>query len=205
MVLTWVNALLAVISLGTGVVFVQAAARRPAGRFCFLAHALMGLGMAGMFSPWGDPVRPGAGALVFVVIAAWFGAQLLRTGRVGPTGSIHLVVGPAAMVLMYLTMGSMGSGDMAGMTMADPAHAGHSMTMGGGGGSPLLSAVSLGLVGYFAWYAWLLSASLRRPVAPTSNDATVAVAAPAVVTTRVVVGAHVAMCVLMAVMFLGAI
>ncbi len=202
---TWVNALLAVISLGTGVIFLLAAARRPNERLGCLAHALMGFGMAGMFSPWGDPVPPVAGALVFVVIAAWFGAQLLRTGRVGLTESTHLVVGPAAMVLMYLTMGSMSAGP-ADTTMADPAHVGHTMAMGGAGGSPGLSAVALGLMGYFVWYAWILSGRLRRPAPPAAGGSAVAVSTHTRVTTvQIVVGAHVVMCVLMAVMFLGAV
>ncbi|MBN9098594.1 MULTISPECIES: DUF5134 domain-containing protein [unclassified Pseudonocardia] len=200
---TWVNALLAGIGLGAGAVFLLAAARRPAQRPGCLAHALMGLGMAGMFSPWGDPVPPVAGALVFVVVAAWFAAALLRTGRVGLTESTHLVVGPAAMVLMYLVPMGHAPTDT---TVVDPAHAGHTMTMGGGGGSPWLSAVALGLTGYFVWYAWILAGRLR-PAAPTaSGGGTVAVAAPALATgTRIVVGAHVVMCGLMAVMFLGSV
>lgn len=199
---TWVNALLAVIALGTGVVFLLAAGRRPAEHLGCLAHALMGFGMAGMFSPWGDPVPPAVGAVVFVVVAAWFAAKLLRNGRLGLTESTHLVVGPAAMVLMYLTPMNHRPTDAA---MVDPAHAGHTMAMGGAGGSPLLSAVALGLMGYFVWYAWILAGRLRRPAPIAPGGGAVAVSTRAGTLTRVVVGAHVVMCVLMAVMFLGAV
>lgn len=201
---TWVNALLAATSLVVGAIFLRTAARRSHERLPCLAPALMGIGMAGMFSPWGDPVPATAGTLVFVVIAAWFGAQALRTGRLRLTESVHLVVGPAAMVLMYQTMGATTAGSDV-TEMADPAHAGHSMTMGGsGGGSPLLSALALALIGYFVWYAWILAGRLPQTTAPASDGAAVVVRTR-VTTVQVVIGAHVVMCVLMAVMFLGSV
>lgn len=199
----WVNALLAATALASGVIFLLAAARRPAERLGCLAHALMGVGMAGMFSPWGDPVPAAGGALVFGLIAAWFAAAALRTGRLGMTESVHLVVGPAAMVLMYLTMGSVHGRSMHAGSM--PAAAAPGQT----GGSPLLSAVALALIGYFVWYAWILAARLPRPQGPSVDGVAVdgvAVAVRArVTTTQVVVGAHVVMCVLMALMFLGTV
>lgn len=192
---TWVNALLAGTGLGTGLIFLLAAARRPAAHLGCLAHALMGFGMAGMFSPWGDPVPPAAGAAVFAVLTAWFGARLVRTGRLGLTESTHLVLGPAAMVLMYLSPMGHRAPDA-----TEPAQAGHAMAMGGGG-SPWLSALALGLMGYFVWYAWTLAGRLRVPPEPGVGPVAVATRP----FTQVVVGAHVVMCVLMAVMFLGAV
>jgi Domain of unknown function (DUF5134) len=148
------TALLWVASLSAaGVVGVHAAVTatdRAAGAL----HVLMGLGMAGMFSPWGDPVPPAAGAALFAVAAAWFLARLLRAGGSGEV--LHLVVGSAAMVLMYLTAPLSGATPGGGHV----GHAGHSGAVAGGSGGWLLPVVALGLAGYFAWYAWDV---LRRP------------------------------------------
>jgi hypothetical protein len=190
---TWVNALLSAISLGTAGVFVIAATRRPAGRPSCLAHALMGIGMAGMFSPWGDPVPTVVGALGFTVVAAGFGARLLRSGRQACIDSAHLVVGPLAMVFMYVAMGP----------TTEPMHVGHAMAMSGR--SWWISATALGLMGYFVWYAWTLIGRLRGPAPAVSGNGAVAVSTPAVTLAGIVVGAHVMMCTLMAVMFLGAV
>ena len=38
----------------------------------------MGVAMAGMFSPWGDPVPVWIGAVGFTVLGAWFAALGLR-------------------------------------------------------------------------------------------------------------------------------
>ena len=38
----------------------------------------MGVAMAGMFSPWGDPVPARAGIVAFSVLGAWFAALVLR-------------------------------------------------------------------------------------------------------------------------------
>src|SRR5690242_16143425 len=101
------GALLATLSLGVAVVF--AAFVRPRGsRSAAAAHVLMGLGMAAMFSPWGDPVPPLFAACVFAALALWFGARLRRGTPTGPGGAAHLVVAPAAMAAMYLSHASGG-------------------------------------------------------------------------------------------------
>jgi Domain of unknown function (DUF5134) len=142
------TALLCVASLvAAGVVAVRTAvpgADRAAGA----VHVLMGLGMAGMFSPWGDPVPPVAGAAVFGAAAAWFLARLLRTG--GSDEGLHLVVGPAAMVLMYLTAAP----SEATPSDAHAGHAGHTGAVTSAPGGWLVPVVALVLAGYFAWYAW---------------------------------------------------
>jgi len=70
-------ALLATLSLGVAVVF-AGFVRPRCGRLAAATHTLMGLGMAAMFSPWGDPVPPLVGAVVFAALALWFGTRLLR-------------------------------------------------------------------------------------------------------------------------------
>ena len=67
------GALLATLSLGVAVVFAAFVVRPRCGRLAAATHALMGLGMAAMFSPWGDPVPPTVGVCVFAALALWFG------------------------------------------------------------------------------------------------------------------------------------
>jgi hypothetical protein len=119
---------------------------RPGDRTVPLAHALTALAMAGMFSPWGDPVPPGPGAVLFGSAAAWFAVRAVR-GSAPP----HVAVATAAMALMYL-------GTSAG------GHAGH------GSGGLLAVVVALAAAGYFGWHAWV-SAERARPAGPRTEPA----------------------------------
>ena len=117
----------AALCLGTGVTCLALAATGVGDRAAQLTHAVMGVAMAGMFSPWGDPVPGWIGALLFTVVGAWFVAAALRRTGIGRAAR-HLAISSVAMVLMYLMHhhpdgmpGAAGSG----------AHAGHAMAGGG--------------------------------------------------------------------------
>jgi hypothetical protein len=95
------------------------------------SHAAMGVGMAAMFSPLGDPVPRLMWTAVFAVCAGWFTVLLLRRRE---AAARHHVVGSAAMLFMI------GAG----------THAGHDAPAGGFG---LGSVAAIVLAGYFAWHA----------------------------------------------------
>jgi hypothetical protein len=175
------GALLVTLSLGVAVVF-AALVRPRCGRSAAAAHVLMGLGMAAMFSPWGDPVPPLLGASVFAALALWFGARLLRGVLAGPGGAAHLVVAPAAMAAMYLSHG----------------HGGHHA------GGVLLAALWLALAGYFGGHAAASAGRVQRAWAGVPAGDGVLVAAP-VQRLWVEPGAHVVMSGLMTAMFLTAL
>jgi uncharacterized protein DUF5134 len=172
--------LLATLSLGVAVVFAGFVRPCCCGRLAAATHTLMGLGMAAMFSPWGDPVPPPVGAVVFAALALWFGARLLREVPAG--GAAHLVVAPAAMAAMYLSHG----------------HGGHHA------GGVALAALWLGLAGYFGWHAAASVGRVQQAWAgvPAGEGAVVA---PPVRRLWVEPGAHVVMSGLMAAMFLTAL
>jgi Domain of unknown function (DUF5134) len=175
------SALLATLSLGVAAVFAAAVVRPRCGRFAAATHALMGLGTAAMFSPWGDPVPPLVGAGVFAALALWFGARLLRGVPTGAGGAAHLIVAPAAMAAMYLSHGDGGH------------HA----------GGFAIAAVWLALAGYFGWHLVASAGRVQRGwVGPPADG--VVIARPA---QRLCVesGAHVVMSGLMAAMFLTAL
>ena len=197
---TWLNPVLALAAIGIGGYFAVRGARgRPQDRLTCWTHGLMALAMAPMFWPWGDPVPPAAGAVVFAVIGAWFAAARLRQGPGAPGDPIHVAVGCGAMVVMYLGMPAEHSSGTAGHA----GHAGHA-AMGTGAGSLLLVAVGLALTGYFAWHAWSTAAPADAPqpgVAPSAPETTTAVAARPRITLET--AAHIVLDALMAVMFLG--
>jgi uncharacterized protein DUF5134 len=176
------GALLATLSLGVAVVFAAFVVRPRCGRLAAATHALMGLGMAAMFSPWGDPVPPTVGVCVFAALALWFGGRLLRGVPTGAGGAAHLVVAPAAMAAMYLSHG----------------HGGHHA------GGVALAALWLGLAGYFGWHAAASVGRVQQAWAgvPAGKGALVA---PPVRRLWVEPGAHVVMSGLMAAMFLTAL
>ena len=155
------GALLATLSLGVAVVFAAFVVRPRCGRLAAATHALMGLGMAAMFSPWGDPVPPSVGVCVFAALALWFGARLLRGVPTGAGGAAHLVVAPAAMAAMYLSHG----------------HGGHHA------GGVALAALWLGLAGYFGWHAAASVGRVQQAWAgvPAGDGAVVAPPGPAAV------------------------
>jgi hypothetical protein len=125
------------------------------------SHAAMGLGMAAMASPFGNPVPEPGWTAVFVLSAAWFGALALRTRCVGGE-TVHHVVGSGAMLFM-LAAGHSGE------------HAGH----GGGIEDPLglVPVTAIALAGYFTWHALRCADRHRSP--PVAAGGPVAVRAPA--------------------------
>lgn len=194
---TWWNGLLVVASLALGMVFLARAVLTDRDRAACGAHALMGLAMAGMFWPSGDPTPAAAGALVFALIGAWFAAGWLRSGSGRLDGPAHVVIGSAAMVLMYLIHrggAHVGSGD-----------AGHALHGGGaastGGSGALLAAAGLVFTGYFVWHAWELLTRRGERDGTAASPGTTALRDRL----RTEPAAHVGMSLLMAVMFLGTI
>jgi putative Mn2+ efflux pump MntP len=191
----------AALCLGTGVACLALAASGVGDRAAQLAHAVMGVAMAGMFSPWGDPVPGWIGALLFTVVGAWFVAADLRHTAVARAAR-HLGISSVAMVLMYLMhhhpdgmSGGAGSG----------AHAGHAMA-GGGTSSLVVLPLALVLAGYFVWHTWTCVERSRAPV-PSCSTGTAQAEAPttARTTARLEPVAHGVMSALMAAMFLTAI
>ena len=59
------SAVAAVLCLGTGLVCLVLAVARVGDRPTQLTHAAMGVAMAGMFAPWGDPVPMWVGVGAF--------------------------------------------------------------------------------------------------------------------------------------------
>lgn len=188
---TWWNGLFVMASVGAGLAFIAPMFVAGRDRPTCAAHAAMCLAMAGMFWPSGDPAPAAAGAVLFALIGAWFGAGWLRGGAVRLDGAAHLVIGSAAMVLMYLGHGRVAPGD---------GHALHGGATAAGGPGMLLAGAGLLFTGYFLWHAW---ERLARPPAP------VAAAGAVLLTERVALrtepAAHVAMSLLMSLMFLGTI
>lgn len=203
---TWWNGLLALVSIAVCVVFtVRAVAATPERPACG-AHALMGLAMAGMFWPSGDPTPAVTGGLVFAVIGSWFAASWLRSESKRIDGPAHVAVGSAAMVLMYLAHG--------GAAAEGAGPSGHALHGGGadpaGGPGALLAAAGLLLTGYFVWHAWevLARGSFpvdERPQSAVASDTANLLQSRERVVLRAQPIAHVAMSLLMAVMFLGTI
>jgi hypothetical protein len=183
----WLGPLLALAAVGAASWFVvEGLAERGPARVTCAAHALMAVAMVGMFWAPVDVVAAPVGAALFAVVGAWFAADRLRRGPGGPDDSAHVVIGCAAMVVMYLATPAAGG---------HAGHAGHGAAPGSAG--LLTAAVGLLFAGYFAWHAWLVAAPPRP--APPGPGGVAVVARP-----RNGVAAHLALDVLMAAMFLGA-
>jgi hypothetical protein len=165
---------------------------------------MMGGTMAGMLSPWGDPVPAWTGAVGFTTLGAWFAATVLRGNRSSGTAP-HLAISSAAMALMYLT-----HGQHAGPPGASGSglHAGH-----GSAGAPSLIVLplALALAGYFVWHAWTCVDRAVDAVDNAPDKARAATTSPGTVATRTRLAtrmepvAHGVMSALMAAMFLGAV
>lgn len=142
----------------------------PLGEF---SHAAMGIGMAAMFSPLGDPVPAPVWIAVFVLSGAGSASAALR-GR-HRAHAVHHVVGSGAMLFMLL--------------------GGH----GRGGGLASLAAIAL--AGYFGWH--VLRCADRWRDLPAPEPGAVRVRARALRDARVAAGAHVVMAAAMAAMLVG--
>ena len=188
------TAVAAVLCLGTGLVCLALAIARVGDRPAQLTHAAMGVAMAGMFAPWGDPVPMWVGVGGFTVIGAWFTALALRRDRAAHTAR-HLTISSAAMVLMYV---------MHRHSETAPAvTGGHAAHVAAGATGLVVLPLTLVLAGYFAWHTWTCverSRSVQGTDAPTDGLRS-AVRTPA----RVQHVAHGTMSALMAAMFLGAL
>ena len=190
------SAVAAVLCLGTGLVCLVLAVARVGDRPTQLTHAAMGVAMAGMFAPWGDPVPMWVSVGAFTLLGTWFTALGLRRDR-ATRAARHLTISSAAMVLMYV---------MHGRSETPPGGAGgHAAHTAADGGATSLVALLLTLVlaGYFAWHTWTC---VERSRSATGADAPIdgprsAVRTPA----RVEHVAHGTMSALMAAMFLGVI
>lgn len=188
------SAVAAVLCLGTGLVCLVLAVARVGDRPTQLTHAAMGVAMAGMFAPWGDPVPTWLGVGGFTLLGMWFTALGLRRDRAVHTAR-HLTISSAAMVLMYVMHGrpeTPPGGTGAG------GHAAHTAADGGATGLVAL-LLTLVLAGYFAWHTWACVDRSRS--AAGADGPRSAVRTPA----RVEHVAHGTMSALMAAMFLGVI
>jgi hypothetical protein len=197
------NAILALLCLGVAVVFTLGAsgAVQVGDRATRGAHVLMGLGMAGMFWPTGDPTSRAVGAVVFAVVGLWFLAAWVRSGRTGVDGPAHVVVGCAAMVMMYLVHSH---GDAAAGGSTGPAgHAGHAGADLAGGSGALVVALALLFAGYFVWHAWETVSLQQATSVPVEDGGRHRVSVRERVGLRAEPVAHVVMSVLMAAMLIG--
>ena len=187
----WWNPILALLAVGVGGYFaVRGAVARGTERVACWTHGLMAIAMAGMFWPAADPVPAPVGAVVFAVLAAWFAAARLRQGAGAAGEPLHLAVGCAAMVVMYLGLHGGGHGGGAA------GHAGHHGAAAGSAGL-LTVAVGLVLTAYFAWHAWAAGSASSVPAGQVRTAVRDRV--------RIEAAAHVTLDVLMAVMFVGAL
>jgi Domain of unknown function (DUF5134) len=189
--------LVAALCLGTGLACLALALARVGDRTAQLTHAAVGVAMAAMLSPWGDPLPAWTGVVGFTAIAAWFAVTARRGVRSTATAR-HLAISSAALVVMYLVHGH--GADMAGATTAGP-HAGHGVS-----GSVGLVVVPLILVlaGYFVWHTWTCVEKARAATG-SPRAAAVPAGTRTGLATRIEPVAHGAMSALMAAMFLGAV
>src|SRR3954471_17713718 len=149
--MSWVSAGLAVVCLAVAALHLARLALHagefgdvPGGPVGEVSHAAMALGMAAMFSPFGDPLPAPVWTVVFVLCGLWFAGAAVRArsirGPVVPTAAHH-VVGSAAMLFMLLTHHD--GADLA---------AGHAAHHGTGGGLGPVPLVAILLAGYFGWH-----------------------------------------------------
>jgi hypothetical protein len=128
-----------------------------------VSYTAMGLGMAAMFSPLGDPVPTAVWCAVFVLGAAWFAVRVLRGEGAGGEAAHH-VVGSGAMLFMLV----------AGTSEGAPAgHAAHGDGPGGAlaGAVGLVSVTAMLLAGYFAWHTLRCADRCRTTTCPDAHPA----------------------------------
>lgn len=176
-------ALLAVACLGAGVFHLLRLVLVRTDPAAEGSHAAMGLGMAAMFAPVGDPVPGPVWVAVFALGAAWFAGAALRAPA-GPARSdaVHHVVGGGAMVFMLL--------------------AGHGQAPG-----PASSVAAVVLAGYFGWHVMRCGDRLGPTAVPRQASAldVARVRLMDLRDARVVARAHAALAAAMTGMLLGAI
>jgi hypothetical protein len=194
----WLSGILAVVCLVVGLFHLARLAVRRQDVASELAHAVMGLGMAAMFSPLGNPVPAPVWTVLFALLGLWFAGAVLYSRTFGGAATHH-VIGSGAMLFM------LAAGHAA--PAADPAaHAGHA-AHGGGTAETLgmASAVALVLAGYFAWHALRCSEAFRQAEPAAPGPSVVSVRAPArpLHDQQLAAVAHVVMAVAMAVMLFG--
>lgn len=131
----WVHVVLALSCLALGVLHLARLILMRGDRVGEASHAAMGVGMAAMYSPLGDPVPDAVWLVVFAATGLWFAALAVRAGLGTRDAGYHVVC--AVAMLFMLTMGGH---DAAG------GHGGH-------GGIGLLPVAALLLAGFFAWHA----------------------------------------------------
>jgi hypothetical protein len=198
---------LAVLCLAVGLLHLTRLVRRRRDIALEAGYAAMALGMAGMFSPIGDPVPEAAWVAVFLLAGVGFAAALARTGSEHPLrGEVrHLTVGSATMLFML-------GADHRADTGAG-GHAAHTPTAPGMVG--IASAVALVLAAYFVMHVLRCADRLRAATvaAPAPIDGrrvgpvAVALAAPASerCSARTAAVAHLLMTAAMAVMLVDMI
>jgi hypothetical protein len=198
--MSWVSAALAAVCLavaGLHVARLGLHAGRfgdvPGGPVGEVSHAAMALGMAVMFSPFGDPLPAPVWTVVFVLCGLWFAAAAVRARSVGGDAAHH-VVGSAAMLFMLLTHHD--GADLAA------GHAAHHAAGGGLGPVPLVAIL---LAGYFGWHALRCSDALRAAEPDTDVGGAVAVRVGVLRSVRTAAVAHVVMAVAMTAMLLAMI
>jgi hypothetical protein len=214
--MAWVHGALAVVCLGIGGLHLFRVGRQPRGRALEAAYAVMALGMAGMFSPVGDPVPAPAWTGVFLMCGAWFGVLLARRS-LGVLGgeALHLVVGSVAMLFMLAADHQAG-----GLGIRHRAHEVDAPGLAGAA-----SAVALVLAAYFVLHALRCAdrlrvarlgggpsadraagtTSLRTASSASPSTATAPVLAPDACSATLPVLAHLSMTVAMATMLIGMI
>lgn len=175
----WIDVPLAVVCLLAGLHYIGLLVARRGPVVASAAPAVMGLGMAAMFAPAADPVPDPVWVVVFLLVAAGFGAAVLRAGSLlGEPG--HHAVGAVAMVFMLLVHAHGPAGPPLGSADPEPAHHG-----GAAGGAPgiglLLTAVALAFAAWFiADIARGLAHSGAGPAGAASRAAVASTAGTAV-------------------------
>lgn len=138
--MAWLSGVLTALCLAIGGLHLFRALRRPRGRPLEIGYAVMALGMAGMYSPLGDPVPAPVWVVLFLLGACGFGASLLRARSLTLCDgeALHLLVGSVAMLFMLW------ADQQAGGAAGHWAHAAGAAGMVG-----VASAAALVLAAYF--------------------------------------------------------
>ena len=151
--MAWLHGVLAALSLAVGLLHLLRLATRRRQVALQASYAAMGLGMAAMYSPVGDPVPAPVWVALFLLGAGWFGGLVVRDRSPGALGgeALHLVVGSAAMLFM------LGADRQAGGTAGGhPAH-----VVGAPGMAGIASAVAIVLAAYFVLHVLRCADRLR--------------------------------------------